>query len=167
MVVIPQRAQRFVDVAGGRVGGGKTRQNVWIVLIAEIANSVKIARIAITLRWVVRVVKMGGHRRHSEAANFGQRRQRVYVARHLRDPIVRLVSRAGTYRPARALGKTPDRLFRQVGRLRSLEGPLVHLVHARRWKREHGWVQFGCLVAGGADFATRGIWTNCRSLTPR
>jgi hypothetical protein len=61
VIVVPQRAQRLVDVAVGLVGGIESRQNVGVILVAELSRRIEVARITVTLGGVVGVVQMRGN----------------------------------------------------------------------------------------------------------
>src|SRR6185295_1492132 len=59
VVVIPERTHRFVDVAAlGYVCGIHSGEDVWIVLIVELAAIPKVAGETVTLRWCVAVVQV-------------------------------------------------------------------------------------------------------------
>jgi len=45
VIVVPQRAQRFVDVAVRCMVGVEARQHVGIVLIAEVSRGIEVARV--------------------------------------------------------------------------------------------------------------------------
>ena len=68
MVVVPQRAQSFVDISVGLIRRAESGQHVRVILVAVVPYAVKVARVSVAFRWVVGIVKMRGHRRHSEAA---------------------------------------------------------------------------------------------------
>jgi hypothetical protein len=59
VVVIPERTQRFVDIACWSVIRIESRQYVGIILIAEVSGTVEVARIAVALGRGVTVVQVG------------------------------------------------------------------------------------------------------------
>ena len=116
VVVIPERAQRFVDVASGCVVRVEPGQDFRIVLIAEVSSRVEIAGVAVTFRRRVPVVQVGGHGRKSKAGivYLVHRGQAVDVARHLGHAVVGLVGRAGAADRVNMVTEAPDGLRWQV-----------------------------------------------------
>src|SRR5438445_10312787 len=63
VVVVPERAHRLVDVARGRERlGREAGQDVWIVLVVEVADLEAIDGVAVALRRRVPVVQVGRNR---------------------------------------------------------------------------------------------------------
>ena len=60
VVVIEERAERFIDVAGAGMGGENSGEHVRIVLVVEMSSFEEVAREAIALRRRVPVVQVGG-----------------------------------------------------------------------------------------------------------
>lgn len=85
VVVIPQCAQRFVDVAVGFVVRVESGRDFRIILIARMPSRVEVTGVAVTFRRRVPVVKVGGRGRKSKAGivYLVHRGQSVDVARHL------------------------------------------------------------------------------------
>src|SRR5580658_3693870 len=95
MIVVPQRAQSFVNISVGRIRRAESGQHVRVILVAVVPDTIKIAGVSVAFRWIVGIVKMGRYRRHSEAAVLRERRQRVDVARQLWRAVIRQVGRPG------------------------------------------------------------------------
>src|SRR5438094_8807935 len=68
VVVIPKRAQRFIDVAVGLMVRGEPCQHIRVVLIIEMAYLKEVAGEAIAFRWSMAVVQVSRNRRQSKAA---------------------------------------------------------------------------------------------------
>ena len=87
VVVIPERAQRLVDVAVGQVGRVEAREHVRDNLIVILAAREKVLGEAVALGGVVGVVQMGGDRGKTETRVVPG--QRVDVADQDGRPVVR------------------------------------------------------------------------------
>jgi len=139
VIVIPQRTQGLVDVTVGLMGGVESGEHVRVVLVAEVARRVEVARIAVALRRVVGVVQVSGDRGHAEpgVVHLRDRWQGVDITRELRLAVKRLVRRAGAAWTC-AVVETPDGLRGQRGivGLPRRELPLVELVESARNDRE-------------------------------
>src|SRR5258708_18072652 len=163
VIVIPQRAQSFVDVTVGLVVGIKSGQHIGIVLIAETPRGVEVAWVAVTLRRIVSVVKMRANRRHAKAriVHLGDRRQGIDVARDLRRAIERLIGRPWAAR-SRAVVESPNGLLAQVGMLTGAELSLVELIYRLWHTRETVRINSPCLTSTGAYFSSATIGVQCR-----
>src|SRR5438309_1036129 len=108
MVVVPECAHRFVDVAGARVGRVNARQDVRVMLVVEVPALEKVARVAVALRRRVTVVQVSADRRQPEAAVLILRRQLVGVADQDRLAVMRHVD-GPRYIDRLVLGRGADR----------------------------------------------------------
>src|SRR6266705_802449 len=88
MVVVPQSAQRLIDVAVGLMVGGKSGLLRGEVVVEVLSAEEPSARAAIALRGSMEVVQVRGHLRDSEAAILALVRQLVEAANHPRCLIV-------------------------------------------------------------------------------
>ena len=68
MVVVPERAQIFVDISVGLIRRAESGQHVRVILVAEVPDTIEVAGVSVAFRWIMSVVKMRSYRRHSEAA---------------------------------------------------------------------------------------------------
>src|SRR5262245_22686055 len=99
VIVVPQRAHRFVYVASQRVGRSEPRQHVWIVLVVEEGTGKlgmweEVARKTVAVRRRVAVVQVRAHLILPKAAVVD--RQVIDIADEDRLPISGDVERAGT-----------------------------------------------------------------------
>src|SRR5262249_46050484 len=90
VIVVPQRAHRFVYVAGRLVGRSEPRQHVWIVLVVEEGTGKlgiweEVARKPVAFRRCVAVVQVRAHLILPKAAVVG--RQVIDIADENRFPI--------------------------------------------------------------------------------
>ena len=88
VIVIPQGAQRFVDVTVGLMRRGKTGLLCGEVVIEILSAEEPSAGPAITLRRSVEIVQVGRHLRHAEATILALRRQFIESANQPRFLIV-------------------------------------------------------------------------------
>src|SRR5215470_18945923 len=128
MIVVPQRAQRLIDIAiGADVVRVESGQNIRILLIVEVADLEEIARETIAFRRSVPIVEMGTDRRHPKSAVLGRRWEPVVVPHQNWLVVVVDVSWAGAGR-VNAVVEGPHCLHSQVGRLADVYGMLRHVV---------------------------------------
>jgi hypothetical protein len=129
VIVIPERAQRLVDVAVGQMGGIEAGEHVRIILIVILAAREEVLGEAVALGRVVGVVQVGGHGREPEARVVPG--ERVDVADQDGSPVV------GHVGGARADAvEAPDRLLRQLIGDGHQPRPLGDLIGDRSGKRE-------------------------------
>src|ERR1043165_9929495 len=131
MIVVPQRAQRFINVTVWLVGRVESGQHVGIMLIAEVPDLVKVAGVAVTLR----------------------RRKPIVIAHEDGRAIMGHVGRAGATDVMTVIER-PDGLRGEAGitRLPHCYRLLGDFVKLLRWELVES------LVVGGANLAGRCIW---------
>ncbi len=166
VIVIPQGAQGFIDVAVGCVVRVESRQHIRIVLIAEVPNAVEVARVAVAFRRGMAIVKVGGNRGNSKAAVHVGRGESIDVACELGYAVVGLIRWARTGNVG-AVAEGPDGLARKVGRLYYGDRLLGKFVEPGWHDREPAGIQLRGLVGCRANLAGRGIRGSCRRRTKR
>src|SRR5262245_58765083 len=67
MIVVPERAQRFINIAGSGMGRENSSQHIGIMLVIELADFKKVARKAVAFRGGVSVVQVRSNRGYAKA----------------------------------------------------------------------------------------------------
>src|SRR5712691_6013975 len=166
VIVIPQCAQSFVDVASRCVVRVESCQHIRIVLIAEVPNAVEVAGVAVAFRRGMPIVKMRGNRGNSKAAVLVCRWKPIDVACELGNAVVGLIRWARTGNVG-AVAEGPDGLARKVGRLYYADRFLGKFVEPGWHDREPAGIQLRGLMGCRANFTGRGIGGSCRRRTKR
>src|SRR5260370_31365176 len=127
-----------------------------IVITAEVYNNVEVARIAITFRRVMGIVKVCGNRRHPKATVHVCLGKPIDVPGKLRHAVVGLERRSGTCSVSTII-EAPNGLARKVGGLHHGDCLLRNLIEPGWHNWEPSGIQLRELVAGSANLPSFGV----------
>src|SRR5580692_10374484 len=146
MVVIEERTERLVDVAGAGMRGENTSEDIGIMLVVEMSALEKVAGKAVTFRRRVSVVQMGRDGVESKTAIF--RWKVVDVANQVRFAVARNVGRTRKCR-AGTVVESPHGLQRKFRVQTDLRRTLCDLVELLGGKQLESLMRARALLSRG------------------